>query len=131
MTRYQDLIVSDRDRRRAVAEMSNALTTMDAIMKEPSVTDQRGYAYTDDDTDVLRAGREALDRVVFNPEGKAARLINEQRLAVAGRAVDRADLMLMRNGFANVKGSAWTEADRQVIEKGLKSFQQITAYQRG
>lgn len=130
MTGYRDHIVSDRDRKQAIAEMANALSTMEAIMKEKAIIDQRGYAYTDDDTMVLQAGREALDRVVANPQGNAARLVNEQRMAVAGRAVDRADMMLSRDGFAALKDIAWTDADRQVIEKALERFAQVTAHSR-
>ena len=131
MTGYRDLVLSDRDRKRAIAEMSNALTTMEAISKEPAVQAMRGYAYTDDDMDVLRAGRKALDQLVAAPQSNVARVFNEQRLNVAGRAVDRADMMLLRNGFIEVKDIAWTEADRQVIENALRAFQRVTAYQRG
>ncbi len=130
MTSYRNHIVSDRDRSRALAEMANALSTMEAIMREKAVTDQRGCAYTDDDTMVLQAGREALDRVVANPQGNAARLINEQRMAVAGRAVDRADMMLSRDGFTAVKDLAWTDADRQVIDKALELHSRVTAHSR-
>lgn len=56
---------------------------------------------------------------------------NEKRLTVAGRAVELSVMMLHRGGFEDVKGQAWVERDRQVIEAGLVAYDRATAYQRG
>ena len=112
------------------AKMHNALETASAIMKEPAVVKMAGYAYWTDDVEIIQRGNEALKAYEPNPTTHAARYRNEQKLTLAGKAVDMADILLERNGFQEVKGESWTDQDQQVIKDGLKAFRQATQHCR-
>ena len=121
-----------------VESMKDALFTMTVIMADPLVTAQRGYAYTDDDTDVLKAGQKALANWSPTSSNAAQRLRNEELLDKGGYAVSRAEMMLRRDGFDDVRsagdstfeGDAFHDGQKRVVERAWEWYQAITAHQR-
>lgn len=136
MTSWADRVT--RDTIETVEALKDALFTMNIIMADPLVTAQRGYAYCDDDTDVLEAGRKALALWTPNPQGIVQRQTNALLLEQGGRAVELAGSMLRREGFYYVmsagdmtlEGDAWHEGQKLVVENARKRYEAITQYQR-
>ena len=122
-----------------VEALKDALFTMDIILSDPLVTSQFGYAYTGDDMDVLEAGKEALSRWVPNPQGIVQRQVNATLLDQGGYAVSRAEMMLRRQGFDDVRsagnstleGDAFHDDQKRVVENAWNRYQAITQHQRG
>lgn len=112
------------------AAIHNALETAAAIMKERTVIDMAGEAYFTDEAEKIQRGIEAFQQYDANPLSHAARYRNEAKLAEAGKAIDIMDILLTRNGFAEMKDRAWTDHDREVIQVGLQAFQQATQHCR-
>ena len=135
---WRDRLVTDRDRSITVAAMQEALSVMDGIMADPLVSSQRGYAYTDDDVDVLRAGQKALENWRLESDSMAQRLQNQTLLDQGGRAVSRAEMMLRRQGFDDVRsagdktlhGDAFNDSQMRVVEDAWERYQAITVHQR-
>lgn len=115
----------------AHAKIHNAIETAAAIMREPDVIEQAGYAYVTEEAEAIQRGVEAFHRLDLGAKSHAARLQDEGRLSLVGRAMDVADILLARDGFQSLKGQAWTDHDQAVIKEGLGAFQRATAYQRG
>lgn len=138
MASYQDLIVSQRDRTSAVMAMKEAFKVMNAIMRDDLVTSQRGYAYTDSDTDILDAGRRALSRWRAEPRSQAQQILNESALEQAGRAIGLADMMLRRMGFDDVRsagddvmdGDVFCDGQKRIVERAYERYRDVTQHGR-
>ena len=113
------------------AKIHNAIETAAAIMREKAVIEQAGYAYVTEEVEAIQRGVEAFHKLDLLTSTHAARFQNEGRLALVGKAMDVADILLAREGFQTLKGQAWTDHDQAVIKEGLGAFERATAYQRG
>ena len=138
MAKYQDLIVSSREKAAAVRAMDKAFDVMDIIMMHDLIRSQAGYAWTSNDTDILVAGRKALDRWVPEPETQAQCIMNESALEQAGRAINLADMLLRRQGFDDFRsagddtldGDVFNDAMKRTVERAYEKWMDITQHSR-
>lgn len=96
--------------------IGKALDRMAEILQEPAVIEQAGLAYYGREAESIEKAVAALEKIVPSPSTHAEKALNAKHLDEAMAGVDLADRMLGRNGFVDVKGIAWVERDKRIID---------------
>ncbi|WP_435018403.1 hypothetical protein TA3x_000377 [Tundrisphaera sp. TA3] len=105
--------------------IAKALERMTEIMQEPSVQAMRGLAYNDGEPELIRQAIASLAAIEPESGSHVAREMNRKYMADVVKGAEKAHFMLGRIGFAEVRGIAWVERDRRVVDAGYEAAMQL------
>lgn len=109
----------------ALDTIAKALDRMMEIMQEPAVMEMRGLAYNDNEVALLKGAVDSLARIEPDSDTHAASVMNRKHMADVFKAVQKAHDMFDRVGFIDVKGEAWLERDKRIVDAGYEVAQQL------